>query len=47
LNETNKNVQKQKKEIEATKKTETEGIPEMKNLGIQIETTETSVTNRI
>ena len=47
MKERNKIVQDLKMEVEATKKTETEGIPEMKNLGIQIETTETSVTNRI
>ena len=43
----NKTVQYLKMEIEATKKTQTEGILEMENLGKRTATTDTSITNRV
>lgn len=42
----NKIVQNKKMEIEATKKAQTKGILEMKNLGNQTGTTEVFFTNR-
>ena len=42
-----KKVQDLKIEIEAIKKTYTEGILEMENLGKRTGTTDTSITNRI
>lgn len=43
----NKDVQDLKMKIESLKKIQTEGIVEMKNIGIQIGTTEASFTSRI
>ena len=43
----NKTVQDLKMEIEAIKKTQTEGILEMENLGKETETTEESITHII
>ena len=43
----NKTVQDMKMEIEAIKKTQTEGILEMENLGKRIGTTDTNMANRI
>ena len=40
-------VQELKTEMEAMKKTQTEGRLDMENLGKRTETTETSITNRI
>ena len=40
-------VQDLKSEIEALKKTQTEGILDMENLDKQMDTTEASITNRI
>ena len=40
-------VQELKTEMEAMKKTQTEGHLDMENLGEQTETTESSITNRI
>jgi predicted transcriptional regulator len=43
----NKSAQDLKVEIEAIKKTQTEGILEMKNLGKRTETTDASITKRM
>ena len=40
-------VQEMKTEMEAMKKTQTEGWLDMENLGKRTETTESSITNRI
>jgi hypothetical protein len=47
LKETNKYVQGLKIEIDSIKKTQTEGILGMKNLGIQTGTTEANFTDRV
>lgn len=43
----NKTVQDLKREIEEIKKTQTEAVLEMKNLGKRTGTTDASITNRI
>ena len=40
-------VQELKAEMEAMKKTQTKGRPDMENRGKQTETSETGITNRI
>ena len=47
VKEMNKTVQDLKMEIEAIKKTQTEEILEMENLGKRTGTTDASITNRI
>ena len=47
LMEPNKTVPDLKMETEGMKKTQTEGILEMENLGKQTGTTDASITNRI
>ena len=47
MKETNKYVQGLKIEIDSIKKTQTEGILGMKNLGIQTGTTEANFTDRV
>ena len=47
IKEVKETVQELKTEMEAMKKTQTEGWLDMKNRGKQTETSETSITNRI
>lgn len=47
MKEISKTVQDLKVEIEAIKKTQTEGILEMENLGKRTRTADGSITNRI
>jgi predicted nucleic acid-binding Zn-ribbon protein len=47
LKETNKSVQGMKMEIEAIKKSQIEGLPEMKSLGVSTESITANFINRI